>query len=69
MLIAIKVDSGCKTSTRFQSLIGINVNCNLSGCDRSQSGEFQSLIGINVNCNVRKVATFSLSLVSIPNRD
>ncbi len=37
---------------KFQSLIGINVNCNKPFyCAERLNYLFQSLIGINVNCN------------------
>ena len=58
-------------SHRFQSLIGILVNCNLIASLLTLPAVlFQSLIGILVNCNLGGVPLrSSFDLVSIPNRD
>ena len=62
---------GSTSGARFQSLIGILMNCN-PGTDDSMCMEFQfqSLIGILMNCNsMENLSSVNKRSVSIPNRD
>ncbi len=63
------IESGA--SDKFQSLIGILVDCNTQSAIITEKFDdgFQSLIGILVDCNRVYVKYRGKLFVSIPNRD